>query len=61
LLALLLAGKGGEYIGPPYLGLLALSSFNTSRITPLNPAAHSAFKCRCGKGRGVVAQATVLL
>ncbi|KAI3431715.1 hypothetical protein D9Q98_004759 [Chlorella vulgaris] len=41
-----LDGKGGEYIGPPYLGLLALSSFNTSRITPLNPAAHSAFKCR---------------
>ena len=40
------AGKGGTYIGPPYLGLLATNVFNTSRMFPLNPRAYSADKCR---------------
>ena len=41
------AGKGGAYIGPPYLGLLSTNMFNTSRMFPLNPRAYSADSCRC--------------
>jgi len=39
-------GKGGTYLGPPYLGLLSTNVFNTARLLPLNPRAHSTENCR---------------
>ncbi len=42
------AGKGGALIGPPYLGPLFSNFFNTTRLTPLNPQAHSSKSCRQG-------------
>ncbi|KAL4439975.1 hypothetical protein ABPG75_002976 [Micractinium tetrahymenae] len=41
-----LDGKGGALIGPPYLGPFSFNFFNTARLTPLNPRAHSAESCR---------------
>lgn len=41
-----LAGKGGGYYGPPYVGPLSANILNTSPLTPLNPRAHSADSCR---------------
>ncbi|KAL4420287.1 hypothetical protein ABPG77_005627 [Micractinium sp. CCAP 211/92] len=43
-----LDGKGGALIGPPYLGPFFSNFFNTTRLTPLNPQAHSSKSCRRG-------------
>lgn len=42
------AGKGGAMIGPPYLGPFFSNFFNTTRLVPLNPQAHSTEGCRWG-------------
>lgn len=35
-------------IGPPYLGPFFSNFFNTTRLVPLNPQAHSTEGCRWG-------------
>ena len=40
------AGRGGSYIGPPYLGMFCPNVLNTTRLVPLNPRAHSDDSCR---------------